>query len=396
MPFVNADGARIYWRCDGREDRPTLLLGNSIGTDHSLWDSIVPDLARSYRVLRFDMRGHGASDAPAGDYTIERLARDALAVAAAAGAMRFSYAGISLGGMVGIWLGVHAAARVERLALCNTAAYLPPEAWATRIAAVRGGGMGAIVDMVMGRFFSPAFVARGDARFATVRRTFLSLAPEGYIGCCAAIRDMDQRAALPLIKSATLVVAGALDQATPPSHGRAIAEKIAGAQYVELPCSHLPHFEARAEYVACLLDFLAGGSIASERERYDVGLARRKEVLGAGYVEARLANHSPLTDEFQNLITRYAWGEMWTRPTFDDRTRRLLVLAMMVANKSWEEFEMHLRAGLPRDISAAEVREVLLLAAIYCGVPAANTAFVHARKIVEEQANSSSSDIRNS
>src|SRR5882672_9127334 len=150
MPFVNADGARIYWRCDGREDRPALLLGNSIGTDHSLWDSIVPDLARSYRVLRFDMRGHGASDAPAGDYTIERLARDALAVADAAGAPHFSYAGISLGGMVGMWLGVNAAERVARLALCNTAAHLPPESWATRIAAVRGGGMGAIVDIVMG------------------------------------------------------------------------------------------------------------------------------------------------------------------------------------------------------------------------------------------------------
>ncbi|HTP61592.1 MAG TPA: carboxymuconolactone decarboxylase family protein [Burkholderiales bacterium] len=123
-------------------------------------------------------------------------------------------------------------------------------------------------------------------------------------------------------------------------------------------------------------------AIKTEKQRYARGLKRRKEVLGAKYVEARLRNKHPLTDEFQALITRYAWGELWTRPVLDDRTRRLVVLAMMVALKSWEEFELHVRAGLERELSPAELKEVLMLAAIYCGVPAANTAFGHARKLI--------------
>ena len=130
-------------------------------------------------------------------------------------------------------------------------------------------------------------------------------------------------------------------------------------------------------------------SIKTEKKRYARGLKRRKAVLGVKYVEARLKNRHPFTDEFQELITRYAWGELWTRPRFDDRTRRLLVLAMMVATKSWEEFELHVRAGLEHELSPAELKEVLMLAAIYCGVPAANTAFGHARKIIEARTASS-------
>ena len=123
-------------------------------------------------------------------------------------------------------------------------------------------------------------------------------------------------------------------------------------------------------------------SMKTEKQRYARGLKRRKAVLGAKYVETRLRNRHPFTDEFQELITRYAWGEMWTRPNFDDRTRRLLVLAMLVALKSWDEFELHVRAGLERELSPAELKEVLMLAAIYCGVPAANSAFGHARKFI--------------
>ena len=120
----------------------------------------------------------------------------------------------------------------------------------------------------------------------------------------------------------------------------------------------------------------------TEKQRYERGLKRRKQVLGRKYVEARLKNRHPFTDEFQALITRYAWGELWTRPRFDDRTRRMLVLAMLVATKSWEEFELHARAGLERELDERDLKEVLMLAAIYCGVPAANSAFAHARKLI--------------
>lgn len=382
MPFIQTDGARLYWRCDGADNRPALLLGNSIGTDHCLWDPVMPALLREFRVIRFDMRGHGASEAPAGEYSIEKLARDALAVADAADAKRFHYAGISLGGMIGMWLGAHAPGRLEKLVLSNTSAYFGPEGWAARIAAVQAGGMAAVADMVMGRFFTPAFVAAAGERYATTRRTLLEVNPAGYIGCCAAIRDMDQRATLAGIKAPTLVIAGSLDQATPPAQGQAIAQAVAGARYMDLPCAHIPTLETPAAFASAVLGFLATPGDGSETQRYDRGLARRKEVLGVAYVESRLKNRHPFTDEFQALITRYAWGELWTRPTFDDRTRRLLVLAMMVALKSWEEFELHVRAGLEHELSPAELKEVLMLAAIYCGVPAANTAFGHARKLI--------------
>jgi 3-oxoadipate enol-lactonase/4-carboxymuconolactone decarboxylase len=382
MPFAQTDGARLYWRCDGPDNAPALLLGNSIGTDHALWDPVMPVLMRAFRVIRYDARGHGASDAPAGEYSMERLGLDALAIADAAGAERFHYAGISLGGMVGLWLGENAAKRIDRLALCNTSAYFGPESWAARIAAVRSGGMAAITDMVMARFFTPAYVKQADARFASVRRMFLSIDAGGYIGCGAAIRDMDLRAGLPRIQVPTLVVTGAFDQATPPAQGLAIAQAIPGARYAELACAHIPTHEAGPALAGRLCEFFLDAHQGGEPARYERGLARRKEVLGVEYVEARLRNRHPFTDEFQALITRYAWGELWTRPVFDDRTRRLLVLAMMVALKSWEEFELHVRAGFEHELSQIELKEMLMLAAIYCGVPAANTAFGHARKII--------------
>lgn len=382
MPFAQTDGARLYWRCDGPEDAPALLLSNSIGTDHALWEPVMPALMRSFRVIRYDARGHGASDAPAGGYSLERLGRDALAVADAAGAQRFHFAGISLGGMTGMWLAANAPERIDRLALCNTSPYLGPEAWTARIAAVRSGGMAAIVDTVMLRFFTPAYVAQADARFASLRRMFLAIDPGGYIGCGAAIRDMDLRPALPTMKSPTLVVAGTFDQATTPEQGKAIAQAVPGARYAELPCAHIPTHEAGPELVDQLCGFLLEAQHGSEARRYDRGLARRKEVLGVAYVEDRLRNRHAFTDEFQALITRYAWGELWTRPLLDDRTRRLLVLAMMVSLKSWEEFDLHVRAGLEHELSAAELKEVLMLAAVYCGVPAANTAFARTRKLL--------------
>ena len=384
MPFAQADAARLFWRCDGRDDRPALLLANAIGCDHALWDPVVPALARRFRVIRYDMRGHGASDAPQSEYSMERLAKDALAVADAAGAKRFHFAGVSLGGMVGMWLGANAPDRLERLILSNTSPYFGPEAWAGRMKLVREGGMAAVVDMVMGRFFSPAFMEREDERYLTIRRGFLSTDPGGYTGCGAAIRDMDQRSSLAKIKAPTLVVVGKRDLATTPETGQAIANAVPGAQLVELPCAHLPPPECPDAYVDAICSFLLPAGSDSEKARYDSGLARRKEVLGAKYVESRLANRHPFTDEFQALITRYAWGEMWTRPVFDDRTRRLLVLAMLASLKSWEEFELHARAGLARELSETDLKEMLMLVAIYAGVPVANTAFAQARRLIEE------------
>ena len=386
MPFVNIDGVRIYWRADGRADRPALLLGNSLGTDHALWDAVMPTLMERFRVLRYDMRGHGASDAPAGDYSIERLGRDALAVADAAGATHFSWAGISLGGMVGMWLGVNAPQRVTKLVLSNTGAKLDPQIWADRIEKIKAQGMGAIVDAVMQRFFTAAYIERGDARYATVRNTFLSLNAGGYCGCCAAIRDMDQSETIKRITASTLVITGTHDLATPAPLGQAIAAAIPGARHASLPVAHLPHLESSRAFCDLVVGFLLDlGAPKTEQQRYELGLERRKEILGREYVEARVRNVNPFTAEFQNLITRYAWGEIWTRTAFDDRTRRLLVLAMTAALGRWEEYRLHINAGLKAELTPQDIKELLLQTAIYCGVPAANTGFHHAQEYLPKE-----------
>ena len=383
MPFVNIEGVRLYWRADGRADRPALLLGNSLGTDHALWDAVMPTLMERFRVVRYDMRGHGASDAPAGDYTIERLGRDALAVADAAGVKHFSWMGISLGGMVGMWLGVNAADRITRLVLSNTGAKLDPKIWADRIAKIQSQGTGAIVDGVMQRFFTDGYIAKGDARYATVRDTFLSLDGGGYCGCCAAIRDMDQSEAIKRISAPTLVITGTHDLATPAPLGEAIAAAIPGARVASLPVAHIPHLETPRAFCDLVVGFLLDlAAPKTEAQRYALGLERRKEILGREYVEERVKQVNPFTAEFQDLITRYAWGEIWTRTAFDDRTRRLLVLAITAALGRWEEYRLHINAGLKAELTPQDIKEMLLETAIYAGVPVANTGFHHAQEFL--------------
>jgi 3-oxoadipate enol-lactonase/4-carboxymuconolactone decarboxylase len=398
MPFIERDGARIHWRLDGHPDRPALVLANSLGTDHTLWEPVMAGLLRRFRVLRLDKRGHGASQASAGDYTIELLAGDVLAAMDAAGIERASYCGVSIGGMIGIWLAANAPQRFDRFVLSNTSAKTAPEGFADRIAKVRDGGMAAVADTVLGRFFTPGFVARADERFHTVRRTLLQVDPAGYVGCCAAIRDMDLRPELARIAAPVLVITCPGDQSTPPAMGEAIAAAVAGARLVQLPLAHVPHVEAPARFVDLVVRFCEGEALRQspdatwplanaaidESERYARGLERRREALGRDYVDSRLKSLNPLNASFQQMITRYAWGEIWTRPIFDDRTRRLIVLAATIATRSWEEFDLHLRAGLQNELETAELEELLLQCAIYCGVPAANTAFHRAQAVLRD------------
>ena len=386
MPFIDRDGARLWWRSDGDSAKPALLLGNSLGTDTTLWDPVLDRLLAHFRVLRFDMRGHGASSATSGEYTIELLARDALAVADAGGAARFHYAGISIGGMVGQWLGANAHDRLASLILSTTAPKSNPDVWTARIDAVRAGGMAAIADAVLSRWFTPAFLARPSPRLASARSTLVATDPIGYIGCCAAIRDMDLRPLLARIAAPTLVITATHDLATPKEQGESIANAVAGARRVELPFAHIAIVEAPGRFADAMLRFLCFDDVATERDRYAIGLERRKEALGRDYVEARLANVDAFNAEFQDLITRYAWGEVWTRNVLDDRVRRLVVLGMLLALGRFDEFVMHTRSGLAAELSVDELKEVLMLSAIYAGVPVANTGFHKAAEVLAERA----------
>jgi 3-oxoadipate enol-lactonase len=257
MPFAEVDGARFHYRFDGPEGAPVLLFCNSLGTDHTMWDPQVPTLAGKLRVLRYDRRGHGASAVTAGPYTIERLGRDVVGLLDALKIDRVRFCGLSLGGMTGMWLGAHAAGRIERLVLCNTAAQIgPPEPWNARIEAVRKGGLAAIEPAVMGRWFTPKFLAQPTPMFGRMREVFLGLSPEGYVACCAAVRDQDQRESIRRITAPTLVVAGTHDASTTPAAGRFMVDRIPGARYVELDAAHISNVEAAEPFTAAVLEFL--------------------------------------------------------------------------------------------------------------------------------------------
>lgn len=251
------DGCRIAYCLDGPADAPVLLLSNSLGTRWDMWAAQMPALVARYRVLRYDSRGHGRSEVPPGAYGMDRLGRDVIELLDALGLESVHFCGLSKGGMVGQWLGARASERLRKLVLANTSAFMgPPPAWDARIAAVRAGGMAALTEAVIARWFTPGFVERAPRKVAPVRDMLLATAPEGYAGCCAAIRDMDQRLTASLIRAETLVIAGAEDPATPPDDGRWLAANIPGGQLKVLGAAHLSNIEADEDFTRTLLDFL--------------------------------------------------------------------------------------------------------------------------------------------
>lgn len=374
MPVLEIAGTTCYYRLTGREDAPVLMLSHSLGQDHGMWDPQAADFADHFRVLRYDTRGHGASGAPAGDYRIEQLGADALALADALGIQRFAFCGVSLGGMIGQWLAANASDRVTAVVLANTSAKADPVRMQERRTAVLSGGMAAVADMVMSRFFSPRLLAANPPIVASARRSLLATSPVGYAGCCAAIRDMDQTASLQSIRVPALIIDGELDTSLPwRGFGEVLAREIPHARVVHLDAAHLSNIERPRAFTSAVLDFLLPPR--SESTQYDRGMQRRRAVLGDAHVDRASANAALTSEAFQELITRFAWGEIWSRPALDTRTRRLLVLSITAALGRWEEFRLHLRTGLAQDLEWTDVEEALLQTAVYAGVPAANTGF---------------------
>lgn len=255
--FVDLGGTRFRCRIDGEPAAPALVLSNSLGTDLHMWDPQIPEFARRFRVIRYDTRGHGESAVTKGPYSIEQLGRDVLGVMDALGVERAHFCGLSLGGMTGTWLAANDGYRIDRLVLANTAARIPnAEAYDTRIQNVRAGGMQAVAPAVIERWFTPSFIALHGEEVARTRAMLERCPAEGYIAACAAVRDMDQRGHLKAITRPTLVIAGMHDVPTPPSEARALVDAIGGAQYLELPASHLSNIEAAPLFTAAVLDFL--------------------------------------------------------------------------------------------------------------------------------------------
>ena len=256
--LTTGDHCRLAWRADGPESGPVVILSNSLGTNMSMWEPQMAALAGHFRVIRYDTRGHGRSSVPAGAYSMDRLGRDVLELADALGVARFSFCGLSLGGMTAQWLGLRAADRLERLVIANSSPFMgPPSSWDTRIDTVRENGMASMAEAVVERWFTPAFRA-DPANVQAIREVLLATDPAGYAGCSAAIRDMDMRGFLGLIRVPTLVIGGSLDPATPPEHARLLADGIAGSSCVMLEAAHLSNLEAPNDFCSTLKTHLCG------------------------------------------------------------------------------------------------------------------------------------------
>ena len=252
------DGCRLAYELTGTAAGPSLVLSNSLGTDRGLWEDQVNVLSRTFRVLTYDTRGHGESDAPDGDYTIDRLGRDVLSLMDHTGMTRSHVAGLSIGGLTALWLGVHAPDRVDRLVLANTAAHIGSVAmWKERRRQVEEGGLAALAEATMQRWFTPEFRKARPASVSRIFATFLATPVPGYLGCCAALRDADLRADTASVRAPALIVTGTHDPATPPAEGAWLAATIPGATLLELDAAHISNIERADVFTNAMLRFLS-------------------------------------------------------------------------------------------------------------------------------------------
>jgi len=257
MPVIDADGCPIYVAIEGPERAPVLMLSNSLGTTYAMWQPQVDAFTQHFRLVRFDRRGHGQSGVPQGPYTMERLARDALAVLDALGLRRVNWCGLSMGGMEGMWLGANAPDRFERLVLSNTTCYFPDKkVWDDRIRFVHEKGLAALAGPNMERWFTAGYREREPGMIKAMTEMFVATPQAGYIACGEAVRDMDHRALLPKIKVPALVIAGRHDPATTLAAGEYLRDNIPGVAFTVLEAAHISNVEQPQAYADIVLGFL--------------------------------------------------------------------------------------------------------------------------------------------
>ena len=257
MPFIESRGLPLHVEVEGPANAPVLMLSNSLCTDLRMWDDQMPAFTKAFRVVRYDRRGHGQSGVPKGPYTVDDFGRDALAIMDGLGLKKVNWCGLSMGGMVGQWLGANAPDRVEKLILSNTHYYYPDkQPWHDRIKFAQDKGLAALAPMQMERWFTKGFREKNSQPIAKITEMFVATPLDGFIGCCEAVRDMDFRQSTPTIKAPTMVIVGSQDPATPPSAGEDIHKMIKGSKLVAIDAAHLSNVEQPKAYTDAVLNFL--------------------------------------------------------------------------------------------------------------------------------------------
>ncbi|MGW5622241.1 bifunctional 3-oxoadipate enol-lactonase/4-carboxymuconolactone decarboxylase PcaDC [Streptomyces olivaceus] len=434
----------LQYRFDGPEEAPVLILGPSLGTTWHMWDRQVPELTQQWRVFRYDLPGHGGAPArPAG--SVAELTTRLLATLDGLGVQRFGYAGCAFGGAVGIELALRHPERLASLALIAASPrFGTADEFRQRGVIVRTNGLDPIARSSPERWFTGGYAAAQPAITEWAVQMVRTTDPGCYISACEALAAFDVRGELGRVGVPTLVLVGSDDQVTGPAEARTLVAGIPDARLAVVPgASHLVPVEQPAAVTDLLVrhfttawqgphDINATGQIPvpaahpaappapdpaagvpavvqpamapppqaapiaeiapaavppqpqGRPDPYDTGLKVRREVLGDAHVDQALAQADAFSEDFQDLLTRYAWGEVWNRPGLDRRSRSCVTLTALVAGGHPDELAPHLRAALRNGLTPGEIKEVLLQAAVYCGMPAANRAFKVAQQVVRE------------
>ena len=421
----------LQYRFDGPEQAPVLVMGCSLGATWHMWDRQVPELAKQWRVFRFDLPGHGGAPAyPAG--AVGDLATRLLATLDGLGVQRFGYAGCAFGGAIGIELALRHPERLASLALIATSPrFGTPDEFRQRGVIVRTNGLDPIARTSPDRWFTGGFAAAQPAITEWAVQMVRTTDPGCYIAACEALASFDVRHELARVGVPTLVLVGSDDQVTGPAEARTLVAGIPDARLAVVPgASHLVPVEQPAAVTDLLvrhfstawqpaLDSSTGQTpipaapvkpvLAAHSQTapiaeiapavveppqvmgmgrpdpYDAGIKVRREVLGDAHVDRALSQADDFSGDFQEFITRYAWGEIWDRPGLDRRSRSCVTLTALVAGGHLDELAFHTRAALRNGLTPDEIKEVLLQAAVYCGVPAANSAFKVAQQVIREE-----------
>ncbi len=378
--FVRVGDLVTHVQVSGPAGAPALVLLHSLGTSLHVWDAQVDALARRFRVIRPDLRGHGLTTVTQGPYHMATLARDVLGLLDALSVANAHVAGLSIGGLIAQAMAEIAPRRVKTLILCDTAMVIPPPSnWHERARLVREGGMAAIAEAVMARWVTPGF--RDQPAALGLRQMLLRTDPEGYAGAAEAIATADFTAITPKLKLPAHVIVGAQDEATPVASAEALQAALGASLAIIPDAAHIPTIEHPRAVSAEIAAFLLANT---ESDTYEAGLRVRREVLGEAHVTRALAAATEFDRGFQEFITRSAWGGVWARGDLDRRTRSLITLALLAALGQHEEFRLHLRATRNTGANAEEIAQAMLHVAVYAGVPAANAAIREAKTVFKE------------
>ncbi|WP_149537815.1 bifunctional 3-oxoadipate enol-lactonase/4-carboxymuconolactone decarboxylase PcaDC [Siccirubricoccus phaeus] len=379
--FVQLGDVCVHATAEGPERAPPVLLMHSLGTDLHMWDPQAAALAKRFRVIRMDMRGHGLSDAPPGPYTMEQLARDGLALLDALGIGQAHLGGVSIGGHIAMRMAALAPERALSLLPCDTAlSFGGPAGWQERMDAVRAGGMAAVADATIARWVLDTSLASSRA----LKRMLLTTDPVGWLGCAAALQGVTGEELTGRLSCPTTIVVGDRDPSTTPDAARAIQAAIPGSKLVIIPeAAHIPNLEEEGAMTRAVLGHMEEVT-ALPAAAAEAGMLVRKRILGEAHVARSEANLTALDAPFRDYILEGVWGRVWTRPGLSYRDRSLLCLGMLAALGHHEEFRLHVRATRNTGVTPEEIAEVLLAVSAYAGIPAGNSALRIAKETLRE------------